>query len=94
LTVMVCFVGSGNNSTRRPLARRYSVMPSTDVTFSGGAGTATAGGGATASAFGFLANAGTAHAVSAANNTRVFDGFMGDPSSPLILSVAARLQSE
>src|SRR5262245_20370188 len=32
LTVIVCLVGSGNSSTRRPLGRRYSVMPSTDVT--------------------------------------------------------------
>src|SRR5258708_33157440 len=32
LTVMVGFDGSGNSSTLRPLARRYSVMPSTVVT--------------------------------------------------------------
>src|SRR5258706_15484884 len=31
-TVMVGFEGSGKSSTLRPLARRYSVMPSTVVT--------------------------------------------------------------
>src|SRR5688572_10525356 len=43
LTVTVCLLASGNSSTRRPLASRYSVMPSTEVTRSGGAG-ATGGG--------------------------------------------------
>src|SRR5580765_2064032 len=32
LTVIVCLVGSGKRRTRRPLARRYSVIPSTEVT--------------------------------------------------------------
>ena len=44
-TVTVCLLASGNNSTRRPLARRYSVMPSTEVTRSGGAGGAGGGSG-------------------------------------------------
>ena len=35
LTVMVGLVGSGKRSTRSPFESRYSVMPSTDVTFSG-----------------------------------------------------------
>src|SRR5512143_3910552 len=35
LTVIVAFVGSGKSRTRRPFERRYSVMPSTEVTFSG-----------------------------------------------------------
>src|SRR5215471_9422570 len=46
LTVVVCFDWSGNNSTRRPFASLYSVMPSTDVTRStpfGRAGVACAG---------------------------------------------------
>ncbi|MNT12329.1 hypothetical protein D3C72_1472530 [compost metagenome] len=32
LVVRVGLLASGNSSTRKPLARRYSVMPSTDVT--------------------------------------------------------------
>src|SRR3954471_20438539 len=44
LTVMVCLLASGNSSTRSPLASRYSVMPSTEVTRSGGAGGAGGGG--------------------------------------------------
>src|SRR6187399_3258404 len=44
LTVMVCLLASGNSSTRSPLASRYSVMPSTAVTRSGGAGGAGGGG--------------------------------------------------
>jgi len=35
LTVIVALVGSGKSRTRSPFARRYSVMPSTEVTFSG-----------------------------------------------------------
>jgi hypothetical protein len=35
---MVALEGSGKISTRRPLARRYSVIPSTLVTFSGAGG--------------------------------------------------------
>src|SRR5688572_3341156 len=35
LTVIVGLDGSGNISTRRPLGRRYSVMPSTSVTLTG-----------------------------------------------------------
>src|SRR5262245_2666205 len=31
-TVTVCFVGSGKSRTRSPFCRRYSVIPSTDVT--------------------------------------------------------------
>src|SRR5262245_58981248 len=76
LTVIVCLVGSGNISTRRPLARRYSVMPSTEVTFSGGAGAGAAAAGAGAGAgcgFGFFARAGTAQAAIAATITSIFD---------------------
>src|SRR5262245_12820115 len=51
---MVCLLGSGNSSTRRPFARRYSVMPSTVVIFSGGA-SSTFGGGATGVGFGLRA---------------------------------------
>src|SRR5687767_30442 len=36
LTVTVAFEVSGYSSTLRPLSRRYSVIPSTDVTFTGG----------------------------------------------------------
>jgi hypothetical protein len=36
LTVMVDLEGSGKSSTFMPFAKRYSVMPSTEVTFSGG----------------------------------------------------------
>src|SRR5512141_1733245 len=43
LTVTVGFDGSGKSSTRRPLARRYSVMPSTSVAFTGFAPMAGAG---------------------------------------------------
>src|SRR2546423_1481461 len=43
LTVMVCLVWSGNISTRSPFLRRYSVMPSTEVTRSTPAGGAAAG---------------------------------------------------
>src|SRR5690242_11183030 len=35
LTVIVCLVGSGKRSTRSPFPRRYSVIPSTDVTRAG-----------------------------------------------------------
>src|SRR5688572_12972760 len=45
LTVIVSFVGSGNSSTLSPFARRYSVIPSTEVTRStplGSAGAAAA----------------------------------------------------
>src|SRR5690242_3612824 len=34
-TVMEGWVASGKRRTRRPLARRYSVMPSTEVTLTG-----------------------------------------------------------
>ena len=34
LTVTVGRDGSGKSRTRRPLSSRYSVIPSTDVTFS------------------------------------------------------------
>src|SRR5690349_2577963 len=44
LTVMVCLLASGNSSTRRPLAIRYSVMPSTVVIFSGAAACCGGGG--------------------------------------------------
>src|SRR5574343_608845 len=37
LVVRVGLLASGNSSTRRPLARRYSVMPSTEVTLTGAA---------------------------------------------------------
>src|SRR5262245_46493712 len=47
---MVCLLGSGNSSTRRPLDSRYSVMPSTEVTFSGAA-TSSLAGGATGTGF-------------------------------------------
>ena len=53
-TVMVCLLGSGNSSTRRPLASRYSVMPSTEVTVPGAA-SATVAGGATGTGFFLLA---------------------------------------
>src|SRR6478609_8016941 len=43
LTVIVGLDWSGNSSTRSPFARRYSVMPSTSVTFTGVAGTAAGG---------------------------------------------------
>src|SRR5512141_3294986 len=36
-TVTVGLVGSGKRSPRRPLARRYSVIPSTEVTLTGAA---------------------------------------------------------
>src|SRR6266545_474714 len=35
LTVIVCLVWSGKSSTRSPLASRYSVIPSTEVTLTG-----------------------------------------------------------
>ena len=38
LTVTVGLVGSGKSSTRRPFDSRYSVMPSTEATFTGLAG--------------------------------------------------------
>ena len=41
LTVTVGFDWSGKSSTRRPLASRYSVMPSTEVTRSTPRGSAT-----------------------------------------------------
>src|SRR6266404_9085782 len=44
LTVIVCLVGSGKRSTRRPLPRRYSVIPSTEVTRAGGASALVSGG--------------------------------------------------
>jgi hypothetical protein len=81
LTVMVCLVWSGNSSTRRPLARRYSVMPSTDVTRSGGGGSATITEvGAGGEFFGFLAawevSARTMaqHAAAATRTRRVWKG--------------------
>ena len=37
LVVNVGLLASGNSSTRKPLARRYSVMPSTDVTLTAAA---------------------------------------------------------
>src|SRR6185369_11595937 len=40
-TVTVAFDVSGYSSTLRPLSRRYSVIPSTDVTFTGGLAWAT-----------------------------------------------------
>lgn len=51
-TVMVCLDWSGNNNTRRPLAKRYSVIPSTEVNLAG-EGEAVAGAGATVSFVGF-----------------------------------------
>src|SRR5262249_37056323 len=53
LTVIVGLVGSGKSRTRRPLASRYSVMPSTDVTLPGAAGAAAAAAGGLALAAGF-----------------------------------------
>ena len=44
LTVIVCLVGSGKSSTRSPFPRRYSVIPSTEVTRTGFAGGAVSGG--------------------------------------------------
>src|SRR5689334_23255044 len=44
LTVTLGRDGSGKSSTRRPLSRRYSVIPSTEVTFVGAAARAGAGG--------------------------------------------------
>src|SRR6185436_1841480 len=41
LTVTVAFEASGKSSTFKPLSRRYSVIPSTDVTFTGGLASAT-----------------------------------------------------
>src|SRR5471032_1187874 len=38
LVVRVGLLASGNSSTRKPLARRYSVMPSTEVTLTAAAG--------------------------------------------------------
>src|SRR6266511_2876353 len=35
LTVIVCLVWSGKSSTESPLASRYSVIPSTEVTLTG-----------------------------------------------------------
>src|SRR3954465_12034180 len=49
--VTVSFDASGNSRTRRPLPSVYSVMPSTAVTWRGGAGRA-AGGGASLAAGG------------------------------------------
>src|SRR5262245_1322202 len=59
-TVTVGLPGSGKRRTRRPLARRYSVMPSTVVTLSGlpGAAGAAAFGRAEGLAAGFAAGAG------------------------------------
>src|SRR5690242_11854584 len=50
LTVMVSFDGSGNSSTRMPLASVYSVMPSTEAVCLGAAlaGRAAGGGAVTA----------------------------------------------
>src|SRR5688572_16032129 len=63
-TVIVCLDWSGNRSTLRPFASRYSVMPSTVVTRSGAAGTAGAVTGGGGGVFGFFAaHAGTANAV-------------------------------
>ena len=62
LTVMVCLVWSGNRSTRRPFASRYSVMPSTVVTRSGAAGAAAGGGAGGVLGF-FAAHAGAASAA-------------------------------
>src|SRR6478736_2520016 len=42
-TVTVGLDWSGNSSTRRPLGSRYSVMPSTSVTFTGAAGAVATG---------------------------------------------------
>src|SRR6266536_6453927 len=42
LTVIVCLVWSGKSSTRSPLASRYSVIPSTEVTLTGFSGFAPA----------------------------------------------------
>ncbi len=66
---MVCFDWSGNSSTRRPFASRYSVMPSTEVTRSGAAGAATGGGAGGAFGF-FAAQAGAANAASNVNDAR------------------------
>jgi hypothetical protein len=82
LTVMVCFDWSGNMSTRRPFASRYSVMPSTVVTRSGAAGAAT-GAGAAGGALGFLAShngaASTPHSTINALR-RMLDGMTGLPA--------------
>src|SRR6266508_2908070 len=48
LTVIVCLVGSGKRSTRNPFPRRYSVIPSTEVTRAGFAGDFVSGAGAAA----------------------------------------------
>src|SRR4029079_9868306 len=52
LTVMVSFDGSGNSSTRMPLASVYSVMPSTEAVCFGAAVAGRAAGGAVTAAFG------------------------------------------
>src|SRR5436190_6583817 len=54
-TVIVGFEGSGKSRTLKPFARRYSVMPSTDVTFVTPAGSAEAAEGGAARAFGVAA---------------------------------------
>src|SRR5438045_1424797 len=54
-TVIVGFEGSGKSRTLKPFARRYSVMPSTDVTFVTPAGNAEAAEGGAVRVFGVAA---------------------------------------
>ena len=88
LTVMVGFDGSGNSSTRRPFASRYSVMPSTEVTRSGaGAAIGAGGGGAGLGFFASQTGASSAAQITIDAWKRGFDG-MGHS---LHLSEGARL---
>src|SRR5215475_3766786 len=72
LTVIVGLVGSGKRRTVMPFARRYSVMPSTEVTLTGLPGAAAAGFAAGADfAAGFeVAACGAAARATAARNAR------------------------
>ena len=63
LTVTVGLVGSGKRRTRRPFASRYSVIPSTEVTFQGGRAFAAAGAGVVAWTFFGAACAGSVDAA-------------------------------
>src|SRR3954468_24974823 len=76
LTVMVCLLASGNSSTRSPLASRYSVMPSTEVTRSGGAGGA-GGGGVCLILRASAAGSSATHKAAAATMVRKVEGIPG-----------------
>src|SRR5262245_59706593 len=76
-TVTVSFDASGNSSTRSPLPRAYSVMPSTLVTWRGAGATGLAGGGG-----GDLeAGAGAAGRAGAAGAGAASAGAASDPAT-------------